>query len=163
MTDENKTEEAVVEDAVEETVAAPEEEKAPEAAPEAVETEEVEVPAEFKALIEQVENMTVLELHSLVKILEKKFGISAAATAVAGPAEAASAEEKSEFTVVLSSIGDSKIGVIKVVKEILGLGLKEAKDLVDGAPTDLKSDVKAEEAEEWKTKLEEAGAKVELK
>lgn len=144
--------------AVEETAAPVE--AAPEAAPEA----EVEVPAEFKALIEQIEKMTVLELHSLVKTLEKKFGVSAAAVAVAGPAAGgAAAEEKNEFTVHLASAGDSKIGVIKVVKEVLGLGLKEAKDLVDGAPADLKTGVKKEDAEEWKKKLEEAGAKVELK
>jgi len=128
-------------------------------------SEEVEVPEEFKALVEQIENMSVLELHSLVKLLEKKFGVSAAAVAVAGGAGAGDAggEEKSDFEVVLSSFGDKKIAVIKVVKEILGLGLKEAKELVEGAPTALKAGVKKEEAEEWKTKLEEAGATVELK
>ena len=125
---------------------------------------EVEVPAQFKKLIEEIEKMTVLELHTLVKTLEKKFGVSAAAVAVAGPAAAGSgAEEKSEFTVMLASAGESKIAVIKVVKELLGLGLKEAKDLVDAAPSELKTGVKKEDAAEWKKKIEEAGAKVELK
>lgn len=133
-----------------------------EAAP-AVEAE-VEVPAQFKKLIEEIEKMTVLELHTLVKTLEKKFGVSAAAVAVAGPAAGgAAAEEKNEFTVVLASAGESKIAVIKVVKELLGLGLKEAKDLVDAAPSELKTGVKKEDAAEWKKKIEEAGAKVELK
>lgn len=140
------------------------------AAPEVVkeapveEAAEVEVPAEFVELIEKIEKMTVLQLHSLVKTLEKKFGVSAAAVAVAGPAVAgAAAEEKSEFTVHLAAAGGSKIGVIKVVKEVLALGLKEAKDMVDGAPIDLKTGVKKEDAEEMKKKLEEAGATVELK
>lgn len=128
------------------------------------EDSEVEVPEKFKKLVEEVENMSVLELNELVKILEKKFGVSAvamAAPAAGGAGE--SAEEKSEFTVHLKDAGGSKIGVIKVVKEILGLGLKEAKDLVDGVPSDLKSGVKTEEAEEMKAKLEEVGATVELK
>jgi len=125
---------------------------------------EMEIPAQFKKLIEEIEKMTVLELHTLVKTLEKKFGVSAAAVAVAGPAAGgAAAEEKSEFTIVLASAGESKIAVIKVVKELLGLGLKEAKDLVEAAPTNLKEGVKKEDAEEWKKKIEEAGAKVELK
>jgi len=125
---------------------------------------EVEVPKKFKALVEQVESMTVLELNELVKLLEKKFGVSASAVAVQAPgAGGEAAEEKSEFTVHLASIGDQKIAVIKVVKDVLGLGLKEAKDLVDSAPTDLKTDVKKEQAEEWKTKIEGAGGKVELK
>jgi large subunit ribosomal protein L7/L12 len=128
------------------------------------ESEEVEVPEKFKKLVEEVENMSVLELNELVKVLEKKFGVSAVAMAapVAGGA-GESADEKSDFTVHLADVGASKIGVIKVVKEVLGLGLKEAKDLVDGAPSDLKTGVKKEEAEEMKAKLEEAGAKVELK
>ena len=127
--------------------------------------EEVEVPDEYKDLIEKIEKMTVLELHGLVKTLEKKFGVSAAAVAVAGPAGGAEgdAEEKSDFVVHLSAVGDSKIGVIKAVKEILGLGLKEAKELVESAPADLKSGVKKDDAEEMKTKLTEAGATVELK
>ena len=134
------------------------------AAPVVAEEAEVEVPAQFKKLIEEIEKMTVLELHTLVKTLEKKFGVSAAAVAVAGPAAGgAAAEEKNEFTVMLASAGESKIAVIKVVKELLGLGLKEAKDLVDAAPSELKTGVKKEDAAEWKKKIEEAGAKVELK
>ena len=128
-----------------------------------VQTEEtVEVPAKFKTLVESIETMSVLELHELVKLLEKKFGVSAQASSA--PAQAAeAAEEKSDFTIHLKDAGASKIGVIKVVKEAMGLGLKEAKDLVDAAPTDLKSGVKKEEAEDIKKKLEDAGAVVELK
>ncbi len=124
-----------------------------------------EVPAEYKEMIEKIENMTVLELNGLVKAIEERFGVSATAVAVAGAGagDAGAGEEKSDFDVTLASFGDKKIAVIKVVKEILGLGLKEAKDLVESAPTSLKSEVKAEEANEWKTKLEEAGATVELK
>ncbi|OIP76813.1 MAG: 50S ribosomal protein L7/L12 [Parcubacteria group bacterium CG2_30_44_11] len=108
--------------------------------------------------------MTVLELHALVKVFEKKFGVSAAAVAVAGPAAAGDAADvQSEFTVVLAEGGASKIAVIKVVKEVLGLGLKEAKDLVDAAPSDVKAGMKKEDAEALKAKLEEAGAKVTLK
>ena len=127
-------------------------------------TEEVEVPKEFAALVEQVEKMTVLELNQLVKLLEKKWGVSAVAVAAApvgGGADAA--EEKTDFVIHLVDSGATKIAVIKVVKEVLALGLKEAKDLVDAAPGDLKSGVKKEQAEEIKAKLEEAGAKVELK
>ncbi len=123
-----------------------------------------EVPAKFKALVDSIETMSVLELHELVKTLEKKFGVSAAAVAApaaGGAAEAA--EEKSDFTIHLKDAGASKIGVIKVVKEALALGLKEAKDLVDAAPTDIKSGVKKDQADEIKKKLEEAGATVELK
>ncbi|HZS43129.1 MAG TPA: 50S ribosomal protein L7/L12 [Candidatus Paceibacterota bacterium] len=131
----------------------------------AVATEEkVETPAQFKSLVESVEKMTVLELHELVKFLEKKFGVSAQAVAVAGPAAgAAPAEEKSTFNVHLADGGANKIAVIKVVKEVLTLGLKEAKDLVDAAPALLKEGMKKEEAEEVKKKIEEAGGKVELK
>jgi large subunit ribosomal protein L7/L12 len=126
--------------------------------------ESFEVPAEFKALVEQIEKMTVLELNELVKVFEKRFGVSAAAVAVAGPAAGgAAAEEKSTFTVELTDAGAQKIAVIKVVKEALGLGLKEAKDMVDGAPSVVKQDVSKEDAEALKTKLEEAGAKVTLK
>ena len=127
--------------------------------------EEVEVPKEFKKLVEQIETMSVLELHELVKVLEKKFGVSAAAVAVAGPAggDGGEAEEKTEFNVELISDGGAKIPTMKVVKEILGLGLKEAKDLVEGVPSVLKEGVKKEEAEEMKKKIEEAGGKVELK
>jgi large subunit ribosomal protein L7/L12 len=121
-----------------------------------------EVPQKFKDLVHAVEKMTVLELNELVKVLEKKFGVSAQAVAVAGPA-AAAAEEKSEFTVELTSAGEQKIAVIKVVKEALALGLKEAKDLVESAPAVLKADVKKEDAEAWKKKIEEAGGKVTLK
>ena len=128
------------------------------------ESEEVEVPEQFKDIVEKIENMTVLELNELVKVLEKKFGVSAVAVAAtAGAGAGAEAEEKSEFDVVLASFGDQKIAVIKAVKEILGLGLKEAKELVESAPTPIKQGVKKEEAEEMKQKLEEAGATVELK
>lgn len=124
--------------------------------------EKAEVPAEFKELVEKVEKMSVLELHALVKVLEKHFGVSAQAVAVAGPA-AAAAEEKTDFTVELSDAGAQKIAVIKVVKEVLNLGLKEAKDMVDGAPAVVKEGMKKEDAEALKAKLEEAGAKVTLK
>jgi len=125
----------------------------------------VEVPAEYKDLVEKIEGMTVLELHNLVKVLEKKFGVSASAVAAAAPAAGAGDEggEQDAFAVELSDGGAQKIAVIKVVKEVLGLGLKEAKDLVDGAPTILKEGVKKEEAEELKAKIEEAGGKVTLK
>lgn len=126
----------------------------------------VEVPAKFAKLVGEIETMTVLDLSELVKVLEKKFGVSAAAVAVAGPAAAGAAgaeESKSTFDVELTDAGASKIGVIKVVKEALALGLKEAKDLVDGAPSMLKQGMKKEDADELKTKLEAAGAKVTLK
>ncbi len=131
----------------------------------AAESEKVETPSQFKAVVEAIEKMSVIELHELVKFLEKKFGVSAAAVAVAGPAAAGAgaAEEKSTFNVNLADAGAQKIAVIKVVKEALGLGLKEAKDLVDAAPSMLKEGMKKEEADELKKKLEEAGAKVELK
>ena len=127
---------------------------------------EVIVPEKFKALVEQIEKMSVLDLAELVKILEDKFGVSAAAPMMAMPAAGVAApvaEEKTEFDVELASAGENKIAVIKVVKEITGLGLKEAKDLVDGAPKVIKSAVKKEEAEQMKTKLIEAGAAVNLK
>jgi large subunit ribosomal protein L7/L12 len=126
----------------------------------------VEVPAKFKTLVEQVETMSVLELYELVKVLEKKFGVSAAAVAVAAPAGGAGDDEeeaKSSFTVELTDGGAQKIAVIKVVKELLGLGLKEAKEMVDGTPSVLKENVAKEEAEDIKKKIEEAGGKVELK
>jgi len=130
--------------------------------------EKVEVPEKFKKLVEEIEKMSVLDLSELVKVLEEKFGVSAAAPMMmAGAApvagEAVEAEEKTEFDVELKAAGDSKIGVIKVVKEITGKGLKEAKDLVDAAPTVIKEKVAKAEAEELKKKLEEAGATVELK
>ena len=114
-----------------------------------------------------IENMSVLDLSQLVKDLEEKFGVSAAApvavAAAPGAAAGAAAEEKTEFTVVLAAAGDKKINVIKEVRGITGLGLKEAKDLVEGAPKPLKEGVAKDEAEEIKKKLEAAGAKVELK
>lgn len=115
--------------------------------------------------IEEVKTLSVLELNELVKALEEEFGVSAAAVAVAGPAVggAAAAEEKSEFDVILSSFGDAKMAVIKAVKEITGLGLKESKELVEGAPKPIKEGVSKAEAEEIQKKLEDAGAKVELK
>lgn len=120
-------------------------------------------------LIKAIEEMSVLELSELVKELEEKFGVSAAAPAMmmpmggAAPAAAAAEEEKTEFDVVLADHGANKIGVIKVVREITGLGLKEAKELVDSAPKAIKEGVSKEEAEDIKKKVEEAGAKVELK
>ncbi|HDQ16622.1 MAG TPA: 50S ribosomal protein L7/L12 [Candidatus Vogelbacteria bacterium] len=127
-------------------------------------SEDFVVPAQFKDLIDKIEKMTVLELNELVKTLEKKFGVSAQMMAAAGPAAGgAVAEEKDSFTVELKSIGDQKIQVIKAVKELLGLGLKDAKDLVDGAPAVLKEDVKKEDAENMKKMIEEAGGQVELK
>ena len=117
------------------------------------------------AMIEEIKAMTVLELSELVKAIEEEFGVSAAApvavAAVAGPA--AAAEEQTEFDVILADPGAGKIAVIKVVRELTGLGLKEAKDLVDGAPKAVKTGVSKEDAEATKAKLEEAGAKVEIK
>ncbi len=118
-------------------------------------------------IMQAIEGMTVLELSELVKAMEEKFGVSAAApvaVAAAGAAPAAAAgEEKTEFTVVLAAVGDKKINVIKAVREATGLGLKEAKELVDGAPAPIKENIAKAEAEELKKKLEEAGATVELK
>jgi len=132
--------------------------------------EKVEVPEKFKDLVEKIEKLSVLDLAELVKILEKKFGVSAAAPVVAAPAGAgpgvAPAEEKSVFNIELTGIGDKKIEVIKAVKDITEKGLKEAKDLVDAAATSpqiIKENVKKEEAEEMKKKIEAAGGKVELK
>jgi len=113
-------------------------------------------------IIEAVEKMTVLELNTLVKAIEEKWGVSATAVAAAGPA-AAAAEEKTAFTVELTAAGDQKVAVIKVVKEALALGLAEAKAFVDGAPKVLKEDMKKEDADALKTKLEAAGAKVTIK
>jgi large subunit ribosomal protein L7/L12 len=114
-------------------------------------------------IIEAVEKMSVMELNTLVKAIEEKWGVSAAAVAVAGPAAGAAAEEKSEFDVELTAIGEQKIAVIKVVKEALGLGLAEAKTLVESAPAKLKDGMKKEDAEALKKKVEEAGGKVTLK
>jgi len=123
---------------------------------------------EAQEFIKQIDEMTVLELNDLVKTLEDHYGVSAAAAAVAAPAAAAGAgaaaeEEKTEFDVVLTAIGDKKINVIKAVREVTSLGLKEAKELVESAPTNVKEGVSKEEAEEIKAKFEEAGAQVELK
>lgn len=117
-------------------------------------------------ILEAVGQMSVMDLNDLVKAFEEKFGVSAAAMAVAGPAAgggAAAVEEQSEFTVMLTDVGANKVGVIKAVREITGLGLKEAKDLVDGAPKPVKEAVAKADAEAAKKKLEEAGAKAELK
>lgn len=119
--------------------------------------------AKFDSFLTELEGASVLELNDLVKAIEEKFGVSAAAVAVAPAAAAGAAEEKSSFTVVLASAGEQKIAVMKVVKEALGLGLKEAKDLVDGAPATIKDGAKKEEAEALKKAIEEAGGKVELK
>ena len=119
------------------------------------------------AIVETIKGLTILELNELVKAVEEEFGVSAAPVAVAGAvaadAGAAAAEEKTEFDVVLASAGDSKLNVIKVVREITGLGLKEAKDLVEGAPKTLKEGVTKDEAEAIKKSLTEAGATVEIK
>lgn len=116
----------------------------------------------FKDIIEKIEKLSVAELAELVHALEEKFGVSAAAMAVAGGA-GATVEEKTSFDLVLKAGGDQKINAIKAVREITGLGLKEAKDLVDGAPKTIKEGLKKEEADELKKKLEEAGATVEIK
>ena len=123
------------------------------------------VPAKFADIVKKVEEMSVIDLHELVKLLEAKWGVSAAAVAAAPAAGGASAgaEEKDSYTVVLASAGEGKIAVMKVVKEVLGLGLKEAKDLVDAAPSNLKEGMKKAEAEDFKKKLEEVGGTVELK
>jgi large subunit ribosomal protein L7/L12 len=137
-----------------------------------VKEEKIEVPKKFEDLIKKIEEMSVLDLAELVKILEKKFGVSAAPQVVAAPAAPASAEaaagkeEKTIFSVVLTVVGDKKIEVIKVVRDATGKGLKESKDLVDAAATSpqmVKENVKKEEAEELKKKFEAVGAKVELK
>lgn len=129
------------------------------------EKKDVVVPEKFKSLVETIEKMSVLDLAELVKILEDKFGVSASAPAMmmAGPAAAAPVEEKDSFDVELTDGGANKIAVIKVVREITDMGLKDAKDLVDGAPKMIKEGLKKDQAEEVKKKLEEAGAKVTLK
>ena len=134
------------------------------------ETKAVEVPAKFKSLVEEIEKMSVLDLSELVTILEDKFGVSAAAPAMmmAAPGGAAAggeaaAEEKTEFTVELTEAGSSKIAVIKAVKAATGLGLADAKALVDGAPKAIKENIPKAEAEELQKQIEEAGGKVELK
>jgi len=126
------------------------------------------VPEKFKKLVQQIEELSVLDLAELVKILEKKFGVSAAAPMAQAPAPApaeasAGKEEKTSFNVELKSAGEQKINVIKLVREVTGLGLKEAKDLVDGAPKNVKEGVKKEEADEIKQRFEAVGATVEIK
>lgn len=127
------------------------------------EMKNVEVPAKFQALVESIEKLSVIELAELVKVLEEKFGVSAAAPVAVAAAGAEAAEEKSTFDVELTDAGGNKIGVIKAVREVTGLGLKEAKDLVDAAPKMVKEGAMKAEAEDLKKKLEEAGAKVTLK
>lgn len=139
------------------------------------ENEKIEIPAKFKNLITEIEKMSVLDLSELVKILEKKFGISSQPTMMVGPANIgpadaktaeAQTEEKSVFNIILNQVGDKKIEVIKAIRDITQKGLKESKDLTDAAekePQAVKENVKKEEAEEIKKKLETAGAKVELK
>lgn len=122
--------------------------------------------ADINKIVDEVKNLTVMELNDLVKAIEEEFGVSAEAMMVANsaaPASADAAAEKSEFTVNLTEVGTNKIGVIKLVREATGLGLKEAKELVDGAPKTIKENVPTEAAEEMKKKFEEIGAKVELK
>jgi len=160
MSEENKPQEEKKEESAAKTENKAEESK----------KEEVEVPSKFKSLVEEIEKMSVLDLAELVKVLEDKFGVSAAApvaVAAAGAPAAGdaggAAEEKDSFNVELSDVGSNKISVIKAVREITQLGLKDAKDMVDSAPKVIKEDVKKEEAEEIKKKLEEAGAKATLK
>ncbi len=161
MTDEKKPEEQAV----------PVEEKQTEALVAKAKAEEkaVAVPKKFKSLVEEIEKMSVLDLAELVKILEDKFGVSASAPVAmavaptAGGEAGGAVEEKSEFNVELTDVGSNKIAVIKVVKELTGLGLADAKALVDSAPKMIKEGVKKEEAEAMKKKIEEAGGKVELK
>jgi len=125
---------------------------------------EVIVPAKFAKIIEEIEKMSVLDLNELVKVFEEKFGVSATAVAAVGPATAGPAtEEKSTFAVELTDAGATKIAVIKAVKEVLALGLKDAKDKVDAAPTVLAENMKKEDAEALKKAVEEAGGKVALK
>jgi len=176
MTEENTNNEVVEEvaadaaaPATEEATEAPAAEEVKEAAPAAEAPAEatgadVEVPAKFKDIVSAIEEMSVLDLNELVKLFENKFGVSATAVAVAGGAAGGdAAEEKSSFDVELTSFGEAKIAVIKAVKAALGLGLKEAKEMVDGAPAILKAGMKKEDAEELKSAIEEAGGSVELK
>ena len=176
MTEDKKPEDTKVVEDIKEEVKAPTpveeakvEEKPVEAVKEEVASDEgqdVEVPKKFKAIVDAVDSMSVLDLYELVKLLEKKFGVSAAAVAVAGGSangDGDEAEEKSSFDVELTSCGAQKIAVIKVIKAALGLGLKEAKELVDAAPTSLKKDMKKDEAEALKKDIEEAGGTIELK
>ena len=135
------------------------------AAPAVEDKQAITVPAKFKDIVEKIEAMSVLDLHELVKLLEEKFGVSAQAVMVAGgPADAREAvEEKDSFNAVLTAAGDQRVAVIKAIKDALGLGLKEAKDLVEGVPSTLKEGLKKDEAEALKKAIETAGGKVELK
>ena len=161
MADEEKKDEK------QEETTAPAEEKKEDTA--ADDKKDVEVPAKFKSLVEEIEKMSVLDLSELVKILEDKFGVSAAAPMAmaampgAAGADAGAAEEKSSFDVELTGAGETKIAVIKVVREATGLGLKDAKDMVDGAPKVIKEGVDKDTAEDLKKKIEEAGGSCELK
>ncbi len=127
------------------------------------EKKDVVIPAKFKDLVATIDTMTVLDLHELVKVLEEKFGVSATAAATTTAPTAAVAEEKDSFNVELTAVGEQKIAVIKAIKEALALGLKEAKDFVDAAPSMLKEGMKKADAEALKKKIEEAGGKVTLK
>ena len=168
MTEEVKTDEVVAEEVATEVTETVEEttkdvEETP--AVEKAEEKKVEVPAKFTEIVKTIEELSVMELNELVKVFEEKFGVSATAVA-AGPAaggDGAGAEEKTDFDVELTDAGASKIGVIKAVKTALGLGLKEAKDMAEGAPIIVKAGASKDEAEELKKALEEAGAKVTLK
>ena len=127
-----------------------------------------EVPAKFKTVVEEIEKLSMVDMVELVKVLEERFGVSAAAPvmmagAIAGGSEGAAAEEKTSFSVELKSAGAQKIQIIKAIRELTGLGLKEAKDIADGAPKIVKENIAKAEAEEMKKKLEEAGAVAELK
>ena len=127
-----------------------------------------EVPAKFKTVVEEIDKLSMVDMVELVKVLEERFGVSAAAPvmmagAIAGGGEGVAAEEKTSFSVELKSAGAQKIQIIKAIRELTGLGLKEAKDIADGAPKMVKENVAKAEAEEMKKKLEEAGATVELK
>jgi len=169
MADEEKVEETkaeeVVEEAKEETS---EETPKEETKKEAAKPEKAEVPAKFEKLVKQIDELSVLELSELVKVLEGHYGVSAAApmavaaAPVAGGETGAAAEEKSSYTVVLAASGDQKINVIKAVREITGLGLAESKALVDGAPKPIKENASKADADDAKSKLEAAGATVEL-
>jgi large subunit ribosomal protein L7/L12 len=180
MAEEKKEEETTEEEVEEESEGSEEEdgtedasEEAEESADEAAddsdddaeeaEGEDVEVPEKFADIVEEIEQLPVIELNELVKLLEKKWGVSAQAVAAASGAGAGEEEEKDAYDVELSDFGDSKIGVIKAVKAALGLGLKEAKGLVEDAPVVLKEKVSIEDAEAMKEAIEEAGGSVELK
>lgn len=160
----SKTENKAKENKVEESKA---KEEAKDEPSQTEDTKSAEVPKKFKKIVEEIEKMSVIELNELIKVFEEKFGVSAQATAVApvggGVGADAGASEQDSFTVKLTEVGGQKIAVIKVVKSLFGLGLKEAKDAVDGAPTILKEGVKKEEAEAIKKQIEEAGGKVTLK